>query len=105
MTIGTHWHIIPLMITYDWNREKNQLLISTRGVSFEEVVVLLENGNILDVIEHPNQAQYSHQKMYILEIKDYVYLVPFVEEKNKIFLKTIIPSRKAKKEYHGNQER
>jgi len=88
---------------YDWDSDKNQLLISTRGVSFEEVVVLLENGDILDIIEHPNQEQYSHQKMYIVEIKNYVYLVPFVEEKNKIFLKTIIPSRKAKKTYLGKK--
>lgn len=89
------------MMIYDWDSEKNQLLISTRGVSFEEVIVLLESGDILDVVEHPNRVQYPHQKMYIVEIKDYVYLIPFVEEKNRIFLKTIIPSRKAKKEYLG----
>jgi len=84
---------------YDWDSNKNEKLISARGISFEEVVSLLESGDILDVIEHPNKDKYSHQNMYIVEINDYVYLVPFVREKNKIFLKTIIPSRRAKKKY------
>ena len=88
-------------IIYDWDSEKNKLLINTRGISFEEVIAVLESGDILDVIEHPNQEKYSHQQMYIIEINGYVYLVPFVKNKNRIFLKTIIPNRKAQKKYLG----
>lgn len=88
-------------IIFDWDNEKNEVLINSRGVSFEEVIAILEGGEELDVIEHPNKQKYAHQKMYVVEINDYVYLVPFVQDKDKIFLKTIIPSRKAKKKYLG----
>lgn len=91
-----------MSVTYDWDNEKNELLIRTRGVSFEEVISVLESGDVLDVIDHPNQERYSHQKMYVIEIDGYVYLVPFVNDKNKIFLKTIIPNRKAQKKYLGD---
>lgn len=86
-------------IIFDWDSKKNEELIRTRGVSFEEVIALLEDGEVLDVIDHPNKEKYSHQKMYIVEINGYAYLVPFVKDKNKIFLKTIIPNRKAQKKY------
>jgi len=56
---------------------------------------LLESGKILDILEHPNQIKYPQQSMYVVELTDYVYLVPFIKDKDKIFLKTIIPSRKA----------
>lgn len=88
-------------ITFDWDTNKNEQLISSRGVSFEEVIAILESGDELDIIEHPNQEKYSHQKIYVVEINGYVYLVPFVRDKNKIFLKTIIPNRKAQKKYLG----
>lgn len=87
---------------YDWDREKNKALISARGVSFEDVVAIIEEDEVLDVVEHPNNEKYPHQKMYIVEINGYVYLVPYVQDKNKIFLKTIIPSRKAQKKYLGD---
>ena len=74
-----------------------------RGVSFERVVILLNQGHILDVIAHPNQERYPHQRMFILEMDGYCYLVPFVENDEEVFLKTIIPSRKATKKYlRGN---
>ena len=91
----------PMDIVYDWDNDKNQKLISSRGVSFEEVIAILESGTALDVVDHPNQEKYSHQKMYIVEIAGYVYLVPFVQDKNKIFLKTIFPNRRAQKKYLG----
>lgn len=93
--------IMFMNIVFDWDNDKNQKLISSRGVSFEEVIAIIENGNVLDIIEHPNQEKYSHQKMYVVEIDGYAYLVPFVRNKNKIFLKTIIPNRKATKKYLG----
>lgn len=88
-------------IIFDWDIEKNEMLINSRGVSFEEVIAILESGEELDILEHPNKEKYAHQKIYIVEINGYVYLVPFVQENNKIFLKTIIPSRKAQKKYLG----
>ncbi|MCP3957245.1 MAG: BrnT family toxin [bacterium] len=82
-----------------WSHEKNELLKQTRGVSFEEVVHHIENDDVLDVRKHPNQESYAHQRIFVIEHADYVYLVPFVENDEEIFLKTIIPSRKAKKEF------
>jgi uncharacterized DUF497 family protein len=88
-------------IIFDWDSEKNKMLITSRGVSFEEVISILENREELDIIEHPNQEKYSHQRIYVVEINNYIYLVPFVQDKDKIFLKTIIPNRKARKKYIG----
>lgn len=88
-----------MKIIFDWDADKNEKLITERGVSFEEVIAILESGDVLDVIEHPNQEKYGHQKMYVVEINGYAYLVPFVKDRDKIFLKTIIPSRKAQKKY------
>lgn len=85
--------------TFDFNPEKNAWLINTRGISFEAIIAVLEMRGPLDIVEHPNQEKYPNQKMYIIELGEYVYLVPFIEEANKIFLKTIFPSRKATKEY------
>jgi uncharacterized DUF497 family protein len=85
--------------TYAWNEAKNQLLRAERGISFEEVVVHIAAGDLLDIIEHPNPEKYKGQRMFIVKVRDYAWLVPFVETDDKIFLKTIIPSRKATKRY------
>ncbi len=86
------------MKRYDWDIEKNQKLIKERNISFEEIVVLIEQGSILDIVDHP-LAKYRHQKMFVIDVKGYVYLVPFVEKEDTYFFKTIFPSRKATKEY------
>jgi uncharacterized DUF497 family protein len=83
---------------FDWNENKNKLLKLERDISFEEVILAIEAGQIVDVIINPKK-KYSNQKIYIININNYVYLVPFVEDDNKIFLKTIIPSRRATKKY------
>lgn len=88
---------------YDWDCNKNVELVTTRGVSFEDVVSAIEDGNLLDIIEHPNQKKYGHQKIYVVEINGYAYLVPFVRDKNIVFLKTIIPNRKAQRIYLGTK--
>lgn len=80
----------------NWNSEKNKKLIKERGVSFEICLVKIESGNVLDIL---NSKNYPNQKIFVLEIERYVYLVPFVENENEIFLKTIIPSRKLTKKY------
>ena len=87
------------MKNIEWNDEKNLILQIDRGVCFEDVVVCLMNKKILDIITHPNQEKYPNQRIFILEIGDYAYLVPFVEDKETLFLKTIIPSRKMTKKY------
>ena len=84
---------------YDWDEEKNNLLKIKRGIGFEQIILEISNKNLLDVLENPNKDKYSHQFMYIIKSGDYVYCVPFVKEKDKIFLKTIYPSRKFKKLY------
>jgi RNA binding exosome subunit len=88
------------MPIYTFSPEKNLKLIQERNISFEEIIVAIENDQILDVLEHPNPKKYGNQKLYVIFAKDYVYLVPFViSENGDIFLKTIIPSRKAKQKY------
>lgn len=89
------------MKTYTWNEEKNQRLKIERGVSFEQVLVHIAAGNLLDIIEHPHPEKYKGQRIFIVKMRDYAWLVPFVESENEIFLKTIIPSRKATKKYLG----
>ena len=89
------------MSGFDWNDEKNEFLKSARGVSFEEVVFHIQNGDVLDVIKHSNAARYPKQNIIVLNIEGYEYLVPYVKEQGVRFLKTIIPSRKATKEYLG----
>ncbi|MBA3033742.1 MAG: BrnT family toxin [Gammaproteobacteria bacterium] len=83
----------------NWSTEKNIRLKSERGVSFEEVVSAMSNGGLLVVLDHPNTDQYPNQRMFVVRIRGYAYLVPFVETKQEVFLKTIIPSRKATRIY------
>ena len=92
------------MKAYAWNKEKNQLLKAERDVSFEEVVVHIAAGDLLDIVEQPNPEKYEGQRMFIVKLREYVWLVPFVETDDEIFLKTIIPSRKATKKYLGRQQ-
>ena len=91
--------------TIRYSLEKNEILKQQRDVSFEDVILALENGNLLDDIEHPNKDKYPNQNIFIIliEIKNYVYLVPYVEDKTSIFLKTIIPSRQMNKKYNKNK--
>ena len=89
---------------FDWNNEKNEELLKDRGVSFEEVVFCIMNDGLLDVIEHPNKSKYPNQNIFIVDIDNYVYLVPFVEDDEVVFLKTIIPSRKMTKTYLGEKD-
>jgi hypothetical protein len=84
---------------FSWSEEKNELLKVERQISFEDVVFYIEMGYLLDVLEHPNQKKYKGQKIFVVQIADYVYLVPFIEDDHEIFLKTIIPSRKATRAY------
>jgi hypothetical protein len=82
-----------------WSPEKNEALRAERGLTFEAVVVAVESGGLLDILSHPNAAKYPRQRILVVELDGYVHLVPFVEEKEHFFLKTIIPSRKATRDY------
>lgn len=83
------------MKLFRWNAGKNEALKAARGLSFERVVVAIESGGLLDILAHPNKARYPKQRVLVVAFDNYAYLVPFVEEKDHYFLKTVIPSRKA----------
>jgi hypothetical protein len=87
------------MKPFRWNHEKNEWLQAERMVSFEEVVLAIENDQLLDILQHPKQEKYPNQHVFVVALHSYAYLVPFVEEANHYFLKTIIPSRKATRHY------
>ena len=89
------------MKRYNWNPEKNVQLRAERGISFEEIVFHIENGDILDILEYPNKERYGGQRIFVVAVEEYAHLVPFVEDEREVFLKTIIPSRKATKNYLG----
>ena len=90
-------------MNFDWNAEKNELLKSTRNISFEMVLEEISEGRILEDTPHPNQEKYPNQFIFVLKINAYCYLVPYVQSSDGIFLKTIIPSRKMMKKYKGVQ--
>lgn len=87
------------MALYRWDMAKNDTLIRERGISFEEIVAQLEQGRWLAILDHPNRKRYGHQKVFVVEIVGYAYAVPFVEQGDEIFLKTVIPSRKLTRRY------
>ena len=89
---------------FAWDEDKNNLLKETRNISFEEIVLSLSNNKLLEVVEHPNKQKYPNQRIFIVEVRDYAYIVPFVEDEDKYFLKTIYPSREATKKYLNKEE-
>jgi hypothetical protein len=92
------------MKPFRWSPEKNEQLQLDRGISFENMVVAIESGGLLDILAHPNLAKYPNQKMLAVASDGYAYLVPFVEEDDHFFLKTVIPSRKATRHYLNQGE-
>lgn len=89
------------MKPFRWDPEKNERLKLSRGISYEEIVLAVEEGGLKDVLVHPNQKRYPGQVVLVVSFREYVYLVPSVEEDEYYFLKTIIPSRKATRDYIG----
>lgn len=87
------------MKPFRWSAEKSKTLKAERGVSFESIVVAVEAGGLLDILAHPNQAKYPRQRVLVVACDNYAYLVPFAEEEDYFFLKTVIPSRKATRDY------
>lgn len=90
---------------YEFSAEKNQFLIKERGISFEDIIAVINDGGMLDVLPHPNSAKYPNQEIYVVNIDNYIYAVPFIrKDENVIFLKTIFPHRKLTKRYLGGTE-
>ena len=92
------------MKTFAWDEAKNELLKRERGVSFEEIVFHIHNGDLLARLDHPNRTKYSHQQIFVVLVGEYVYMVPYVEDEEKYFLKTIIPSRKLTRDHLKERE-
>lgn len=92
------------MKPFRWDAGKNKTLTSERGISFESIVVAIESGGLLDILAHSNQSKYPRQRILVVSCDNYAYLVPFVEEENYFFLKTVIPSRKATRDYLSRGE-
>lgn len=89
---------------YEWSPEKNEWLKVERNISFEKIIFHLSKGDIWKIADHPDQKNYKGQKIYFVVVENYIYLVPYIIEREYIFLKTIIPSRKATKMYKVEQE-
>jgi uncharacterized DUF497 family protein len=91
------------MKSINWNTEKSIVLKASRDISFEDVVFFIERGDILDDYLHPNQSDYPGQRIMVINIANYAYLVPYIENDEELYLKTIIPSRKATQRYLGEK--
>lgn len=84
---------------FDWDVTKNEVLKQEREIGFEDILIAIDEGRLLDILVHPNSRRYPNQKIFIVSVSGYAYVVPYIEDDEKIFLKTIIPSRKATKDY------
>ena len=93
-----------MTMVFRWDLQKNALLMRERGLSFEQIVLAVEGGDLLQVIAHPNPVRYPNQKIMVVAMDGYAFLVPFVQEEGGYFLKTIIPSRKATRDFLGLKE-
>ncbi len=91
-------------MTFNWDERKNSKLKEERGISFEQVLYCIHNNCILDILEHPNKKKYKNQRLYIISIDNYAYVVPFIDKKDERFLITIFPSRKYTEKYLRKEE-
>ena len=89
---------------FAWDDAKNAKLKADRGIGFEDIAFHIERGDLLDILEHPNRERSVGQRIFIVRRDDHVYIVPFVEDEHTVFLKTIIPSRKATIQYLGEDD-
>ena len=87
------------MKPFRWSNAKNEQLKAERNISFEEIVLAIEADGLLDIVVHSNPGKYPNQRMFVVAVEQYAYLVPFVDESDFYFLKTVIPSRKATRDY------
>lgn len=100
---GTRRATLVTVKLFGWDDAKNAKLRAERGIGFEDIVFHIECGDLLDILAHPHPERYAEQRIFVVRRDDYVYLVPFVEDEETVFLKTIIPSRKATKQDLGEE--
>ena len=93
------------MKPFEWDDKKNRRLKQERGVGFEDVVLAILDGRLVDIVAHPNPEKYRKQRIYIIEIDRYIYAVPYEEQAEAIVLKTIFPNRKYTKNYMGKDRK
>ena len=101
--LGTHYATLSCVKVFALDDAKNAKLRADRGIGFEDIVFHIARGDLLDILEHPNPNRYAGQRIFVVQRDDYVYLVPYVEDEDTVFLKTIIPSRKATTQYLGEE--
>jgi uncharacterized DUF497 family protein len=89
---------------FRWNIDKNEQLIQERGLSFEQITVAIEAGDLIEIVPQFNSAKYPNQKIMVVGVEGYAYLIPFIEESDYYFLKTVIPSRKATRDFISNED-
>jgi len=89
---------------FDWSDEKNEILKKARRVSFEQVELAIASGDLVDRIKHPNPTKYPNQEVFLVKVENDIYSVPYIEDDERIFLKTIIPNSKATKKYWGGKK-
>jgi uncharacterized DUF497 family protein len=99
-TMPYHW----ITMIFEWNAEKNEVLAKERGITFEEIVARIESGATVVETDHPNKKKYPRQRLLIVDLDGYAYMVPYVQDGDSCFLKTIIPSRKATRRYLGGKD-
>ena len=92
------------MSEYLWDEEKNRKLKYERGLGFESIIEAIREGNVVDDFPHPNPRKYPHQRMMVIIIDEYAYLVPYIDDSGTLVLKTVIPSRKATRKYRNKMK-
>lgn len=97
--------MIRVMKPFRWAPDKNDALKATRAISFEEVVIAIDGGGLVDIVAHPNPSRYPNQRIMVVDVLGYLYLVPYIEERDYLILKTVIPSRKATRTYLRRKDR
>ncbi len=93
-----------ISVKFDWNPEKNEWLKAERSISFEDIALLLTEGHLWRVMDHPNKEKYPNQQVFLVPVDGYIYFVPFVMDGDAFFLKTAIPNRKATRDYRNELE-
>ncbi|OGT46058.1 MAG: hypothetical protein A3E82_08035 [Gammaproteobacteria bacterium RIFCSPHIGHO2_12_FULL_38_11] len=97
--LSSEWNIVFVSVDYEFCSEKNEKLKAERGIDFNEIIYCMNNGGLLDVVQHHNKEKYALQQFYVVDVNGYIHLVPFVQNGDRVFLKTIFPSRKHTKKY------
>ncbi|MCX7121384.1 MAG: toxin [Gammaproteobacteria bacterium] len=97
--LGSEWNDALMSADYEFCADKNRKLKEERGIDFSEIIYCMNNGGLIDVVQHHNKEKYALQQFYVVDVDGYIHLIPFVQNGDKVFLKTIFPSRKHTRKY------